>query len=65
VYRLQSSASTTGPLNLSTTLALNGSLNGTETLALTSGSVAVDGGVSGANGTIALPLTDQLGFLRT
>jgi len=52
-------------LGLSGTLALNSSVNGTQTLALSAGSIAIDGGDSAANGSVTLPITDQRGLTRT
>ena len=46
-------------LNLSATLADNNTLNGTQTLALFSGSVAIDAGTD-----TGAPITDQRGFSR-
>jgi gliding motility-associated-like protein len=52
-------ASITGSLNLSSTLSDNSTLNGTQTLALSSGSFAIDAGTnSGA------PSKDQRGYYR-
>ncbi len=54
-------------LNLRSTLADNGSSNGTKTLALYSGSVAIDAGgdaSTGANNGVAIPTTDQRGAER-
>ena len=55
----KNSASISGNLNLSSSLADNGTIKGTQTLALSSGSFAVDAGT--ANGVSA---TDQRGLLR-
>jgi len=52
-------------LGLSGTLALNSSVNGTQTLALSAGSIAVDAGDSAVNGSVTLPITDQRGLTRT
>lgn len=46
-------------LNVSATLADNGTLNGTQTLALLSGSFAIDAGTSSG-----APVTDQRGYTR-
>ncbi|MDQ6996203.1 MAG: choice-of-anchor Q domain-containing protein, partial [Mariprofundus sp.] len=52
-----------GSLNLSTTLAANNTLNGTKTLALSTGSVAINAGSSAAfNGTVPMPTKDQRGL---
>jgi len=51
-------------LNLSSTLAMNSSSAGTMTLALTSGSVAIDAGTDGTNATVSVPANDQRNFLR-
>ncbi len=51
-------------LNLSGTLEQNGASNGVKTLALTAGSVAIDFGVSTANGVVAVPTYDQRDFVR-
>ncbi len=51
-------------LNLSNALASNNSLNITQTLALSSGSVAINAGSTGTNGTVSVPLTDQRGLSR-
>ena len=51
-------------LNLSSTLAANGTINGTPTLAISAGSVAINAGSSVANGTVAIPTTDERGFNR-
>jgi uncharacterized repeat protein (TIGR02543 family) len=64
-YVLQNGGSTSGQLNLNSTLALNSSLYGTMTHAITSGtSIAVNNGTSGTNGTIAVPIADQRGLSR-
>ncbi len=52
-------------LNISSTLADNSSLNGTQTLALSSGSVAIDAGNSSNNATVPVPTTDQRGATRS
>ena len=49
-------------LNISSTLTDNGTLNGTQTLALSAGSVAIDAGASGTNGVVNVPTTDQRGI---
>ncbi len=51
-------------INLSSGLALNGSLNISKTLALASGSIAIDAGNNTANGTVNIPTTDQRGMNR-
>ena len=50
--------------NLSTTLADNDTLNGTQTLALSSGSVAIDAGNWTANQGVSIPAKDQRGYDR-
>jgi parallel beta-helix repeat protein len=52
-------------LNVSATLADNGTLFGTQTLALSSGSVAIDAGKVGTNGDVAVPTIDQRGYDRS
>ncbi|MCX6163390.1 MAG: T9SS type A sorting domain-containing protein [Ignavibacteriae bacterium] len=52
-------------LRLSNTLAYNNTSNGTQTLALYGGSVAVNAGNSSANGTESIPTTDQRGKSRS
>ncbi len=52
-------------LNLTSTLALNSAANGVMTLALSSGSVAINAGVSGTNGSVSVPANDQRNFLRS
>ena len=51
-------------LRLSSTLAYNNTANGTPTLALYGGSVAINAGNSTANGNINIPSTDQRGKSR-
>lgn len=51
-------------LNLSSTLASNSASNGVMTLALSSGSVAIDAGATGSNATVAVPAYDQRNFIR-
>jgi predicted outer membrane repeat protein len=51
-------------LNLSSTLADNGTLNSTQTLEITSGSVAIDAGNSSSNSGVTIPDTDQRGLSR-
>jgi len=51
-------------LNLSSTLSDNSTTNGTPTLALSSGSVAINAGNSSANGSVSVPTNDQRGFGR-
>jgi hypothetical protein len=46
------------------TLGSNSSSNNAQTIALSSGSVAINAGASGTNGTVSVPLTDQRGFSR-
>ena len=45
-------------------LASNSTLNGTPTLVLSAGSVAIDAGNSSANGSVSVPTTDQRGATR-
>ena len=49
-------------LNLSSSLALNGATSGVLTLALSAGSVAIDAGSTGSNGSVTVPGNDQRGF---
>ena len=51
-------------LNLSASLADNATLNGTQTLALSAGSVAIDAGNGTANNGVSIPATDQRGADR-
>ena len=51
-------------LNLSGTLALNNSGTGVETLALQSGSIAINAGSATANDVVSVPTTDQRGAGR-
>ena len=51
-------------LNLSSTLADNGTLNSTQTLALSAGSVAINAGNNTANGIVSVPSEDQKGYPR-
>ena len=52
-------------LNISATLEDNGTLNGTQTLKLSSGSVAINAGNSSANGSVSVPTSDQRGASRS
>jgi hypothetical protein len=52
-------------LRLSNTLGYNNTSNGTQTLALYGGSVAINAGNSSANGNISIPATDQRGKARS
>jgi hypothetical protein len=52
-------------LNLSGTLADNGTVNGTQTLVLSAGSVAIDAGNGTANNGVSIPATDQRGVSRS
>jgi len=45
-------------------LDLNSTLNGTPTLALSAGSIAINAGSSVANGSVSIPTTDQRGLSR-
>ena len=51
-------------LNLSPALGNNSTNNGTQTLKLTSGSVAINAGDASPNGEVAVPTKDQRGFNR-
>ncbi len=51
-------------LNLSSTLADNNTLNYSQTLKTTSGSITIDVGGIGTNGTVSIPTIDQRGALR-
>jgi hypothetical protein len=58
--------SSTGSLYLSSSLADNSTLNGTQTLAITNqNSIAVDNGSETDNDTISIPSTDQRGLNRS
>ena len=64
---LTGTGTTTGEqssLNLSSALADNSTINSTPTLALSSGSVAINAGNSSANGSVSVPTTDQRGASR-
>ncbi|MCR9171411.1 MAG: T9SS type A sorting domain-containing protein [bacterium] len=52
-------------LHLSSTLATNSATNGVMTLALSTGSVAIDAGSDGTNGTVTVPTYDQRNFVRS
>jgi peptidoglycan hydrolase-like protein with peptidoglycan-binding domain len=52
-------------LNLDSSLADNSTANGVQTLALSSGSVAIDAGNATANGTVAIPGVDQRAGTRS
>lgn len=52
-------------LNLATTLADNSALNGVQTLALSSGSVAINAGDTVANSAIVIPSYDERGGTRS
>ncbi|XOV66492.1 MAG: choice-of-anchor Q domain-containing protein [Fluviicola sp.] len=52
-------------LHLSSTLATNSGANGVMTLALSTGSVAIDAGASGSNATVSVPTYDQRNFVRS
>lgn len=52
-------------LNLSGTLAANSGNNGVMTLALSTGSVAINAGASGTNSTVSVPTYDQRNFVRS
>ncbi len=60
----QGGVAVSGSLNLSSTLADNNTINGTQTLAVTSGSFAIDAGSNAANGSVSIPSTDQRGASR-
>jgi hypothetical protein len=51
-------------LGLTSTLDLNGSSGVSQTLALTSNSVAINGGTTTANGSVSIPTADQRGTAR-
>lgn len=51
-------------LNLASTLATNGSTQGPKTLALESGSVAINAGTTTTINSIAVPTTDERGAIR-
>ena len=51
-------------INLSSTLDDNNTTTGTQTLKTTSGSVAINGGNSASNGSVAVPAKDQRGANR-
>jgi len=55
----------TGSLSLSATLADNDTTNGTQTLAISAGSIAIDAGSNVANNGIDIPTSDQRGQART
>ncbi|MCK5590806.1 MAG: Ig-like domain-containing protein, partial [Candidatus Pacebacteria bacterium] len=64
-YILQDGGSTSGQLNTNSTLALNSSLYETMTHAITVGtSISVNNGLTGVNGSISVPSTDQRGASR-
>ncbi len=52
-------------LNISSSLAENNTSNGTFTLALSSGSVAINAGSETANNGVSIPSSDQRGFSRS
>ena len=60
----QGGVAVSGSLNLSSTLAENNTINWTQTLAVTSGSFAIDAGSNAANGSVSIPSTDQRGASR-
>ncbi len=51
-------------LNIAASLASNGTLNYTQTLALSANSVAIDAGTTTANNGVTIPTTDQRGIAR-
>lgn len=55
---------TSGNLNLETSLALNENTSKTQTLALLANSIAINNGATGVNGAISVPTTDQRGSAR-
>ena len=63
IFTLYNTA-TTGSLYLDASLAENNTLYGTQTLALSTGSVAINTGASGTNGVVSVPTTDQRGLSR-
>jgi hypothetical protein len=56
---------TTGTINFAAEAALNSSLNGTKTFAISTGSIAINNGNTTANNTVSIPNTDQRGGGRT
>lgn len=64
-FTLQGGAST-GSLNISSTLGVNSNPRKTQTLALSSGSIAINNGATGSNGsTSTVPTLDQRGASRS
>ncbi|NQV38196.1 MAG: hypothetical protein HQ509_09370, partial [Candidatus Marinimicrobia bacterium] len=63
-YSAQSIIGEQTDLNLDASLADNEIANGTQTLALLVGSIAIDGGNDADNGTVTIPSSDQRGFTR-
>jgi len=59
-----SNATTLSTLNIANSLADNSSANGVPTLALQSGSQAIDGGSGGANNSVTIPPKDARGLYR-
>ncbi len=51
-------------INISSTLAQNNSVNGTPTLSISSGSIAINAGSETANNGVSIPTTDQRGAAR-
>lgn len=54
----------TGSLNIATSLADNDTVNGTQTFALSAGSIAIDAGDAASHNSIAVPTADQRGAER-
>ncbi|MDO8336146.1 MAG: Ig-like domain-containing protein, partial [Candidatus Saccharibacteria bacterium] len=52
-------------LNISNSLAINGSANGVKTLAVSAGSSVINAGASATNGSYSTPALDQRGASRT
>jgi len=64
-YVLQDGGATSGTLYLNSSLAANSSSNGTQTHAITNtSSIAVNNGLTGTNGSISVPTSDQRAVSR-
>ena len=64
-FLLQDGGATTGTINQNSTLALNNSLYGTMSHAITADSgIEIDNGLTGTNGVISVPTADQRGADR-
>ena len=57
-------STTTGTLEMESSLSLNSAFNNTKTLALASDSIAIDIGNTSINGSVSIPESDQRGLLR-